>query len=315
MTAWAEDTGLRSRGSPVLLPDLRQLEYFVAAAERLNFSAAAMDLHVAQQALSRGIKRLEAQLGVVLFDRSPHHVRLTAEGSALLDHARSLLADAGTLVSRARQTGAGESGELEIAYGPTIGFEVFPALERALADQEPSLKLRGHESWSDEATATLLAGGYDAVIARFPPRHPRVARLQLLREPMVLALPTWHPWAKGGEPVPLADVEAERLVLLPYNVAAAYNATVIEACRAAGFDPEVVETASAGHPLFREVAEGKGVALVGASLARSGAKEIHFARLADPVPSLPVELVWRTEDERPALRRLIEVARALAPRR
>jgi DNA-binding transcriptional LysR family regulator len=308
----ADDTGLRSRSSPVILPDLRQLEYFVAAAERLNFSAAATDLHVAQQALSRGIRRLEAQLGVVLFDRSPHHVRLTAEGSALLDDARTLLADAGTLVSRARQSGAGESGELEIAYGPTIGFEVLPALERALAGQEPSLRLRAHESWSDEATAALLAGRYDVVLARFPPRHPRLARLQLLREPMVLALPAWHPRAKRGEPVPLADVAAGRLVLLPYNVAAAYNAAVIEACRAAGFDPEVVETASAGHPLFREVADGKGVALVSASLARSGAQDIHFARLADPVPSLPVELVWRTEDQRPALRRLIEVARGLA---
>jgi DNA-binding transcriptional LysR family regulator len=296
----------------VILPDLRQLEYFVTAADRLNFSAAAMDLHVAQQALSRGIRRLEAQLGVVLFDRSPHHVRLTAEGSALLDDARTLLGDAGTLVSRARQSGAGESGELEIAYGPTIGFEILPALERALADQEPSLRVRAHESWSDEAIAALLAGRYDVVLARFPSRHPRLTRLQLLREPMALALPAWHPCAKRGEPVPLADVQAERLVVLPYTVAPAYNTAVIEACRAAGFDPKVVETASAGHPLFREVAEGKGVALVSASLARSGAKDIHFARLADPLPSFPVELVWRTADQRPALRRLIEVARGLA---
>src|SRR5512133_1087047 len=72
--------------------DLRLLRSFVAVAEELHFTRAANRLYVAQQALSRDIRRLESQIGVPLFARSTRHVSLTADGERLLAHARSLLA-------------------------------------------------------------------------------------------------------------------------------------------------------------------------------------------------------------------------------
>ena len=88
--------------------DLRLVRSFVAVAEELHFTRAAARLHVAQQALSRDIRRLESQVGARLFARSTRHVTLTADGERLLVHARSLLAlnDAALKELRGRPTAA-----------------------------------------------------------------------------------------------------------------------------------------------------------------------------------------------------------------
>src|SRR6187551_2690034 len=99
--------------------ELRHLRYFQAVAEELSFSRAARRLHVAQPALSRAIKQLEATLGANVLERTRHSVRLTPAGVVLLRETILLLDHADELATRVRRTAAGEEGELRLGYiGP-----------------------------------------------------------------------------------------------------------------------------------------------------------------------------------------------------
>lgn len=110
--------------------ELRQLRYFVKAAENLSFSEAARELNVAQSTLSQQIKQLEDELGCQLFNRDARSLTLTDEGTELLPHARRTILDAETCVDRIRDIGELLSGHLDI--GVTYSFS--PILTETIID-------------------------------------------------------------------------------------------------------------------------------------------------------------------------------------
>src|SRR5882757_8634409 len=100
--------------------ELRHLRYFVAVAEALNFTKAAARLRLAQPALSRQVADLEDELGVDLFSRSSHGVKLTEEGKLFLTQAQSVLTQVADAVAKVRALSRGEFGELQVGYVPPL---------------------------------------------------------------------------------------------------------------------------------------------------------------------------------------------------
>ncbi|MBO4664948.1 MAG: LysR family transcriptional regulator [Bacteroidaceae bacterium] len=120
--------------------ELRQLKYFTRAAEIMNFSEASRQLHITQSTLSQQIKQLEAELGVELFIRDSHHVRLTDIGEAFLPEARRTISAAETCWSRIQDVKGLEVGELNI--GSTYTF--LPLLKETVLDfykTHPKIKI------------------------------------------------------------------------------------------------------------------------------------------------------------------------------
>ena len=101
---------------------LRQLQFFIAVAEELSFSRAAIKLHVAQPSLSTQIKVLEEEVGARLFERDKRHVFLTQAGKRFQQHARSILSLAETAKIEARCAEAGELGTLNVGYSASAMF-------------------------------------------------------------------------------------------------------------------------------------------------------------------------------------------------
>ena len=101
--------------------ELRQLRYFVAVAEELHFGRAAERLHMSQSPLSRAIRELERDLGVVLFVRTTRRVELTAAGSLLLERSRRAIAEIDGAVADARRSAQSEGDVVGIGYGPFSG--------------------------------------------------------------------------------------------------------------------------------------------------------------------------------------------------
>ena len=179
--------------------DLRKLRYFLAVAERLNFGRAAQELILAQPALSRAIKSLEHDLGVVLFDRDHHTVRLTEAGRVLVAEADGLLARAGAARRRVRAA-AVVRPTLTIGFAAGLaGADVLhrfgaenPDVEVVVGDLEVDVDV----AWIRVAAESAV-DGFDTI-----PLHD---------DPDLLALPAAHPLA-GHDELALADFAAEPLL-------------------------------------------------------------------------------------------------------
>jgi len=192
---------------------LRDLRYFVAVAEELNFTRAAERLYVSQPALSKQIRQLEQAMRATLLRRDPRGVTLTAAGALLLPSARRLLE---TWDGTARAVLAAETQDrrmLRLGMQTSIGRNLYPAVLRRFAEVKSDwrLTLRLCE-WTDPS-AGLLDESTDAAFIWLPVPAGLEYRV-LLSEPRWVALPAEHHLA-GRTEVELADLLDEPFVALP----------------------------------------------------------------------------------------------------
>lgn len=204
--------------------ELRALRYFVTVADELHFGRAADRLHIAQPAVSRQIARLERELGVRLFDRSPQRVRLTAAGHRLLDAAREALAAA----DRVRVVAREQAGVMRIGMG-TGQFTA--RLERgidALREQAPAFDVVLVDLPLPARLNALRQGEIDLALARGVRSAPGVRVLPAWTESLFAVVSTRHP-AAGGEVVGVAELAAG-----PFRTSQDHDQAVLTALREAG---------------------------------------------------------------------------------
>lgn len=143
---------------------LRDLEYVVSVADHGSFVRAAEHCRVAQPSLSAQIRKLEAWLGMTIFERTTRRVLVTAEGQRLIDHARRVLYEARNLVSAAQTSDEPWGGSLRLAAISTLGPYLFPKVLRELRTHYPSLSLVLGEGLTAALVEKLVDGELDAVI-------------------------------------------------------------------------------------------------------------------------------------------------------
>ncbi|MCK9905132.1 LysR family transcriptional regulator [Parafrankia colletiae] len=175
--------------------DLRQLSYFVAVAEDLNFTHAARRLNVAQQSLSSAIARLESHLGFALFERSSRAVGLTDRGSRWLPHARELLAVAERCAAAARDIATDAAATLRIGLAATAAVEITPKLLQAFARRYPDVRLLTKHYGLEDPTGGLRGHTSDVAIVRPPFTGTGLDLIVVATEPRFVALGAGHPLA------------------------------------------------------------------------------------------------------------------------
>ncbi|MEU1197172.1 LysR family transcriptional regulator [Streptomyces sp. NPDC005813] len=292
--------------------DPRLLHAFLAVAEELHFTRAAARLYVAQQALSRDVRRLERELGVQLFSRTTRQVTLTSDGERLLPYARRVLAAHEALLSAFAR---GQDQRPLLVDVNTPGLAAGRVLDRARELAPESELMARFESGLTGAAQDLLTGRLDASFGRFAGLDPAVrARLEqqpVRYEPMAVLLPEDHPLA-ALEAVPLAALAGETVY-------------------AGAGNPRTLEWTDLAHHLF----EGRGIALAPPAPMAVGAEEFRrimaknrnpvlavvefpampetvLRPLVDPVPLSPVSLVWRKGLVHPGIDALRRAAVELA---
>lgn len=293
-----------------MTPDLRQMRYVVEVARERGFSRAAVNLHVAQQAVSQQVKVVEEALGVQLFERTNRGVDLTAGGEAFVQEARRALDAADRVGQRAQAAARGELGTLRLAYTLSTVYETLPALIDALAAAHPELKVMPREVFGEDVERLLGDERFDLALAPRVGHRPGLDQHPVRREPFVAAVAENHPLA-AEEHVPLAALADETIELWPQAMAPGYYDAAIAACRDAGFEPRLDEQA-AGSTVWGNIARHRGVGLVVGSLRYQLPRGVTLVALAPPAPTLAIDLVWPVDRTTPAVRRFIVVADRLA---
>lgn len=141
--------------------DLRHLRYFVAVAEELHFGRAASRLGMAQPPLSQSIRRLERDLGFLLFARTQRKVELTAAGRVFLDETRRTLMQAEEAVRLARRGASDETAELSITFVSAALYRLLPAALREFRRRSPSVSVKLDERPTEGQIADLKSGAID----------------------------------------------------------------------------------------------------------------------------------------------------------
>jgi DNA-binding transcriptional LysR family regulator len=286
------------------------MRYFVAVAEHGNFTHAADELHVAQQAVSQQIRALEAALAVTLFRRSSRMVELTPAGVVFLADAKRLLAASDRAVRRVQAAARGEAGTLRLVYTLATAYETTPSLLELLSNRYPQLKVSAREAYGADVADLLLGGQCDLALAPMT-SYPHGLRQRLVRrEVLRLAISARHPLA-GADQVELATLKDQRFEVWPRQMSPGYYDVVVGACRAAGFEPSLDER-GAGATVWVYIAQGRGAGLVVSSLFEQLPPGITLVDLAPPRPTLAVNAVWFNEDEQPAVSRVLDAAASLA---
>lgn len=282
--------------------DLRLVRYFTVVAEYGNFGRAATELHVAQPSLSRQIQRLEAQLGVRLFDRSPQGSSLTDAGQAYLPRARTLLREAEHAADAARAAVQPPG----ITVGHAEGL-VITACVQELRRRHPDGRVRTrHLDWRD--TDALAEGRLDALVAYGPLTFPtdgfRVTRLH--EESRVLVMPASHHLA-DGKPVSLRALSDEELV------ACVSTPVLWSTPRPVGDRPAPPPPANddSYEDKLELVATGHCVAIFPAGDRRAAAREDLVMVPVVDIDPCEVVLVTRADDPNPLLGSLEDVARTV----
>jgi DNA-binding transcriptional LysR family regulator len=275
--------------------ELRQLRYFVAVAEELHFGRAAERLHMSQSPLSRAIRDLERELGVVLFIRTTRRVELTPVGSLLLERARRALAEIDGAVADARRMTRPGNGVLRLGYGPFGGAAAGRIVE-ALRAERPELRPRLVQEATPDSLRRVGAHELAAAVVLESPAAARrhAVRVDALKdEPLLAALPRSHRYA--AEPaIPIGEFVAETVLLPRETLGLMFNTWLRSLMRAHGFEFEnTMSVASA--PWDRRllpVANGEAVAVMVADWAGdpgSGLIAVPF----DPPLNFPTDLVSR----------------------
>jgi DNA-binding transcriptional LysR family regulator len=172
--------------------ELRHLRYFLAVAEELNFTKAAVRLNVAQQTLSEGVAQLEGILGMRLFERKARPVQLTDPGVRWLPYAREALAAAECAQTAARRFRDEQVGRLRLGLAATAAFPLTPTLLAAFRARHPWVDLSTRHFDFGEPTGGLVTGETDVAIVRPPFGADGLELMVIATEPRYVALASSH---------------------------------------------------------------------------------------------------------------------------
>lgn len=290
--------------------EMRQLQYFVAVAEDLNFTRAAARVHVAQPAVSQQIARLEHELGQELFDRSRRRIRLTAAGELFLPFARESLETA----ARGRDAVAGLAGVLAgplsvgtIQSPPPALLEELAAFHREHPRVEISLRTGSPQYLAEQVAKGALDAALLGVTGQ--PLPAAVATADYATEPIVALVAPGHALA-GRSWIALATLRDQPLATL---TAGSGLRTVLEAaCTKAGFKPLIHAETDDINLLIDLAAHRLGVALIPAVGPAHARADLVTLAVRRPELARRTALAWHRHRPTGTALAFLEHARATA---
>jgi LysR family transcriptional activator of glutamate synthase operon len=287
--------------------ELRQLTYFAAVARHRHFTRAAAELRVAQPALSQQIKRLEAEVGLSLLDRTSRRVNLTEAGELLLERAGRVLAEVDAAREELARLRGLEAGRVTIGAMQSLGPVDLAALLADFHARHPHIDVVLRESTTEWMTRAVVADELDlAFVTLRGDLDERLAGARVFREELVVIAAPAARWTNRRR-VALADLADEPFVF--FAAGTGLRAAVEDAAEAAGVALRAAFETNELSRVRALAARGLGVAIVPSSTAYAAGPDVAILSLR-PQLAREVGLVWRRERRlAPAPAAFLEFAR------
>jgi LysR family transcriptional regulator, benzoate and cis,cis-muconate-responsive activator of ben and cat genes len=290
--------------------DIKQLRSFVAVANVLSFSRAALQLHLSQPALSTQIQALESHLGARLLERNRRTVRLTAAGESLLTDAEYLFQQIADIELRVARISSGEIGHLRIGFVASAMLELIPAFATAFRKQYPGVTLEIRNISTVQQVEALRAGVIDAGFVRMPLKEEGLSLDLVHREPFAIVVSKSHPLARQK------NLSVKQLSDMPFITygrrwAPAFFDHWTGICRDAGFSPTIVQETAEMETALMLVAAGMGVAILPEGITRRNRKIVAVTVLNREKIRSEIGIATAQNKQTPLLQQLIATAKKI----
>lgn len=276
--------------------DFHHLKYFVEVADQKSFSKAARNLHISQSAISRTIKALEDELGVVLFMRNAKAVELTDGGTIFLTHAKRVVFMFEHLKTDFENEFKLEQGSIHIGLPPITDAPVFAQLLGGFKQAYPQIDLELFEHGSKKVEISVQEGLIDIGIICTEPQVKDFEFFFLASDPLHVLLPQNHPLANEKE-IQLRQLATEPFVL--YRDDFNLHDEITKACKKVGFQPKIIFETSQRDLMLQTVRANLAIALLPSRLCPSNNEEHHennkvVARpLINPEITHTLYVIWK----------------------
>ncbi len=277
---------------------LRQIRYFIAAADAGQISKAAIDINVSQSVITTAIKQLEETVGVSLFDRHHSGITLTYEGNLFLEHAQHIVQSVEEAVRIPKRVKEDVKGSINLAVSYTVAGYFIPRLLSQFIRAFPSIKVNLSEADRANIEEGLITNGFDVAVMLTSNiiNHEELAHSPLMRSKRRLWVNTNHPLLKQKS-VTLQQISEEPYIMLTIDEA---SNTAQRYWNKTTYKPNTIFRTSSVEAVRSMVANGMGISLLSDMVYRPWSLEgrrVEVIDVADNVPTMDVGLAWFEDRE------------------
>jgi DNA-binding transcriptional LysR family regulator len=269
--------------------ELRTLRAFVEVVKQGGFSQAAKVVFATQSTVSKAVKQLEDEVGVLLLDRVGHRSTLTAAGEIVYRRALRILAERNDLMSELDEVRGLKRGLLRLGLPPMVSSILFAPLLAIYRERYPGIEIRLVENGSDRLEEILSAGDIDFAASNIPVAEG-LEWQNVRREPLMALIPA-REFASRRKSIDLTDLKQTPFIL--FDSSFAVSRLVVVACRQAGFEPTVATRSSQLDFIMELAAAGVGIAFVPKMVAEQRDHPGLRSLLVNPKIYWHIGMTWR----------------------
>lgn len=275
----------------------KEIKYFIAVSEELNFRRAAKKLNISQPPLSQQIKLLEEKIGFKLLKRDKSHVSLTLAGNKFLRDSYDITSKIKRSILTGKKISRGEIGTLRIGFSTLASFYILPDVISKFYKSYKGVELQLKEMRTENIIKEILDKKIDLGFAGKKIINKDIKSISLYKEKIILAINKNNPLSKKKN-ISISDVKNENFILFPKSIGAVglYD-KIIQFCKKANFEPNVIQEAYELEVILGLVSGGMGIALIPENSGKLYLNNIIFKEFKENSPSSEIYLLIRKNEE------------------
>ena len=287
---------------------LRQIRYFIAAADAGQVSKAAKNLNVSQSVVTTAIKQLEETVGATLFDRHQSGISLNYEGNRFLDHARHIIQSVDEAIRIPKRAKEDVSGDINLAVTYTVAGYFIPKILARFTRLFPNITVNMTETDRTNIEEGLVTGGFDVSVMLTSNiiNHEDISHAPLLRSRRRVWVNTNHEFLKK-QTVTLQEISEEPYIMLTVDEA---SNTAQRYWNKTPYNPNTIFRTSSVEAVRSMVANGMGISILSDMVYRPWSlegRQVGAIDVSDNVPTMDVGLAWADrQDQSDAVKSFIE---------